>query len=168
MFKKLIKAFSALVLVAVVATSAFAGPDAHERLNADSLAFTRLISVRSYAADTAAAITPLDTTATNTEAICYDLGKPDLPFKMVLSSIATSTGNYLLVRDYATSLAGLYIPTATCAIIPWDFKDHVINQNNGADMGGGTNRAEFIFFTRPNISIRPSIDQTVALEIWGR
>ena len=108
MFKKLIKAFSALVLVAVVATSAFAGPDAHEHLNADSLAFTRLISVRSYTADTAA------------------------------------------------------------AIIPWDFKDHVINQNNGADMGGGTNRAEFIFFTRPNISIRPSVDQTIALEIWGR
>ena len=85
-----------------------------------------------------------------------------------MTSVVTSTGNYLRIRDYGTGLAGVYVPTATCQALPWDFSDQVLDPTTGVNVGGGTNRAEMLFFSKPSISIFPSINQTMTFSIYGQ
>lgn len=152
------KRFLALALVlfalasvsAPAAFAAYPGSDRDERLNSSDLSFSKLYSVTylQLASGSSKALTPTDVTATNTVSTAYWSRSVPSPFKMVINSASATPLMY--AYPYETTTAGVIVPTATCAYLPWD-----------------TNlQWSKIFTGKPNLSFAPSAVTTWTIEIW--
>lgn len=138
----------ALVLVAGTVTAA---PDRDERLNAANLAFSKLYSVQVISLNsTSKALTPYDTTSTNTFSVGYCPITVPTPFKMVITGASSTPVIYAL--PYATTVAaGVTVPTSTTgAYLPWDTNRQITKT----------------FIGHPNLSLTPTAAATVTVEIW--
>lgn len=138
-----------LVLALVLVAGASFATDRDERLNANNLAFSKLHSVQYISlTSTTKALTPTDTTSTNTFSVGYFPVTVPTPCKMVITGASSTPLVYAL--PYETGTAGVVVPTATCAYLPWDTNVQITKT----------------FIGRPNLSFRTSAAATWTVEIW--
>ncbi len=139
-----------LVLALVLVAGTSYAVDRDERLNAANLAYSKLHSVQYISlTSTTKALTPTDTTSTNTFSVGYFPVTVPLPCKMVITGASTTP--LIHTKPYSTSTtAGVDVPTATCAYLPWDSNIQITKT----------------FVGRPNLSLRSSAAATITVELW--
>lgn len=141
---------SLMLALLLVAGISFAGPTEDEKLFGNSAVFSKLHSVAyiSLATGTTLAMTPTDNTSTNTTPVSYLPAGITYPCQMVITN--SSTTQVLWARPYEKTTAGVLVPTATCAALPWD----------------SNIQYKKVFTGKPNLSITPSAGTSVRVEFW--
>lgn len=157
--KRFISVLSVLFFLAVVA-AAFAGDTVQERLVARDQwqeTFDQLSRVvyLDTSPITTKAITPTDTTGTNTHSVAWQ-STVEPPFLLRIQSSGTGKIHY---REYTTNSGnGVLVPTAT--------NSYLVDEAGTAALGAD-DVFEKVFFSDPNI-VFGGVAATFTLEIWTR